>query len=179
LNNNKLIKSIKNNNLDLELNNYDINSQDIYLNKVENFFLKRGKIRKKKIIKHFLFIKLTLNNLFAYVYNYYNTKLKRNRYKVLRSKDLNFFSVSLGLTKYKGSARLSNIALEKAGSLLREKLVLNNIRFIHLVLHTRLNRKIKEFLRGFSRYSLIQIRRIIFFPKIAHNGTRLKSKKRL
>jgi len=126
-------------------------------------------------IRFFLFIKLTLNNLFGYVYNFYN--FKNVKTKKLLAK-LNFNSISLGMTKYKGPAKFSNIALETAGVLLSKKLRKLKIFKINLVLFTRLNRKIKEFLKGFSKIGKIKILRILFFSKFAHNGCRLKSKKR-
>ena len=134
------------------------------------------KKRKRKRIIYFLFLKFTLNNLFAYVYNFYN--YKRIKKKVKRSK-LNFISVSLGLTKFKGPAKNSPISLETAGLLLSKKVKFYlRIKKINLVLHTRLNRKVKEFLKGFSKYGGVKIRRILFFNKLAHNGCRLKNPKR-
>lgn len=137
---------------------------------------KSKKVRRRKFIKKriffFLFINLTVNNLFAYVYNFYLTsgrkRIKMNRFK--------FFSISSGLSKYSGKARLSNIALETAGRMFARKLYFNNVQKVNLVLNCRLNRKIKEFLKGLRG---IEIKRIFFFPKLAHNGCRLRARKRL
>lgn len=142
------------------------------INVIENKYKRRFK--KKRII-YFLFLKPTLNNLFSYVYNFYNYK-KVNK-KITRYK-LNFSSVSLGMTKYKGPAKNSNIALETAGLFLSRKLKLKNIYKVNLVLFKRLNRKIKEFLKGFSKMGRIKINKIFFLSKLAHNGCRLKNKKR-
>jgi hypothetical protein len=180
----------------IDINNNNLSSKELFSIKVKNLLEKKKKITK--IVKHFLFIKITLNNLFAYVYNFYNVKLKRNKYKILRSEDLDFCTVSLGLTKYKGPAKRSNISIERAGALLQQKLILKKINSINLVLNTRINRKIKEFLKGFftqriiyNKYihkykfkkhkmpPLVRIERIILFPKVAHNGPRLKNAKRL
>lgn len=137
--------------------------------------LRRKKVRRR--IRYFLFIKLTLNNLFPYVYNFYNFRRLQNK-KVVRYK-LNFTSMNLGMTGYKGPAKNSNIALETAGVLLAAKLKEKCIKKVNLVLFTRLNRKIKEFLKGLCKIGRLKIKYIYFFPKFAHNGCRLKSKKRL
>jgi hypothetical protein len=141
--------------------------------KANQFFL--NKQYKSLKINYFLFLKPTLNNLFGYVYNFYN--FKKIKKKITRYK-LNFTSISLGITKYKGPAKNSNIALETAGFLLAKKLHLKLITRVNLVLFTRLNRKFKEFLKGFVKLGRIKIKRIFFLSKIAHNGPRLKNKKR-
>jgi ribosomal protein S11 len=128
----------------------------------------------RKRIYFFLFINLTVNNLFAHVYNFYiATRKKRVKTKFDTFK---IFSISSGLSKYSGKARLSNIALETVGRMFAKKLYFNKIRKVNLVLTCRLNRKIKEFIKGLRG---IEIKRIFFFPKIAHNGCRLRSRKRL
>lgn len=133
------------------------------------------KLRKK--ITYFLFLKLTLNNLFSYIYNFYHYKRISKR-SVIKKK-LNFIGTSLGITKYKGPAKNSPISIETSGLLLAQKCrkILKKKQF-NLILFGRLNRKIKEFLKGFCKVGGMKIKRIILFSKLAHNGCRLKSKKR-
>lgn len=143
---------------------------------LKKYKLKEDNKKKKKRIKFFLFINLTVNNLFAHVYDFYLGSVKRRkRYK----SGFKVISISCGLSEYFGKARLSNIALETTGQLFAEKLVMNKIFWVNLVLSCRLNRKIKEFLKGLLSKKIIKIKKILFFPKLAHNGCRLRAKKRL
>lgn len=154
-----------------------MNKKNISILKLKKIKLldKFSKKKFQKKIIYFLFINLTLNNLFSYVYNFYN--FRKLAKKIIRYK-LNFMCSSLGITKYKGPAKFSNIALESSGILLAKKLKKKKINKVNLVLFTRLNRKIKEFLKGFVKIGRIKIKRIFFFSKFAHNGCRLKSRKR-
>jgi hypothetical protein len=134
------------------------------------------KKRFKKQINLCLFIKLTVNNLFGYVINFFDYQTQDD--KTRKFIKLKLISISLGVTGYKGPAKLSNVSLEKAGILLAKKLRKQNILTLNLILYTRLNRKIKEFLKGFTKTNKIKFKHVYFFSKCAHNGCRLKAKRR-
>jgi small subunit ribosomal protein S11 len=109
-----------------------------------------------------LFFKNSLNNLFCMVCD-------------VKGKE--FYWSSCGLAGFKGPARGTLYACEKAGLNLAHQLNKRGIKSCDLYLYTKYDRKIKEAVKAL-RSNRIRIKKIIVMPKMAHNGGRLAARKR-
>lgn len=136
--------------------------------------------RLHKRLKYWLFIKPTVSNLFTYVYDALRDPKEEEKLKLsgVYVKKPVFIGSSIGLTGYKGPTKSSFIAAEETGKKYAYSLKRKKIRRVNLVLLSRLNQRIREFLKGFCKTRFIKIRYIYFIPKRAHNGCRLRNKKR-
>lgn len=111
----------------------------------------------------FLLLKKSLNNLFCIVIN-------------IKGEIICY--TSCGIAGFKGPAKDTPYAAEQAGILLGKKLRLKKIFILDIFfLKIKVDRKIRDCLKGLYSQK-IKIKKIILLPKVAHNGLRLKKKKR-
>ncbi len=162
--------------------------------------------KQKKIVKRkenepdfWLFIKPTVNNLFVYIYNidvlrqksilkkrkFFKKKKKKlrkivkfNKLKKKRTYKVKFMCVSLGVSGYKGPTKTSYIAAEETGVLFSKKLHKKRLNVFNLVLLCRLNRRIRMFMKGLQRVNPLTFKYIYSMPRRAHNGSRVKKRRR-
>lgn len=109
-----------------------------------------------------LFFKNSINNLFCMVCD---------------DKGKEFYWSSCGVAGFKGPARSTLFACEKAGLHLAQQLLNKNVNKCTLYLYTKYNKKIKEAVKAIKS-SKIKIVGIVVLPKLAHNGGRLAKRKR-
>lgn len=165
-------------------------------NKKVIFFDK--KIKQKPVYKenapdYWLFIKPTVNNLFAYIYNidvlkeksllrmrkfFKKKNLKIQEPQKKKQNGVKFMCLSLGVSGYKGPTKSSYVAAEETGVLFNKKLKKKKLTIFNLVLLCRLNRRIKMFMKGLQRVNKLKFKYIYSMPCRAHNGSRVKKRRR-
>ena len=113
---------------------------------------------------YILLIKKTVTNIFCIVIN--------NKGKLI-------CYVTCGMLNYRsGQIKRSNYVFEQVGNKLGLKLFDKKIYKIdYFILQTKLDFRIRSCLKGLMK-KVLQIKKIIILPKIAHNGLRKKKKKR-
>lgn len=112
---------------------------------------------------YFLLVKKSLNNFFCVVINI---------------KGEIICSTSCGILGFKGPAKSTPYAANQSGVLLARKLKKKKIKVIDiLLLRIRVDRNIRDFIKGFYSQK-VSIKKIVVTPKLAHNGLRLKKKRR-
>lgn len=163
------------------------------------FFNNKQEIKQKGKEKEpdfWLFIKPTVNNLFVYIYNIdilrqksiskrrktvkKKKKLKKTRKlkKIKRTYKVKFMCISLGVSGYKGPTKTSYVAAEETGVLFSKKLHKKKLNVFNLVLLCRLNRRIRMFMKGLQRVNKLRFKYIYSMPRRAHNGSRVKKRRR-
>ncbi len=126
--------------------------------------------RSLKRVFYWMVLRPTLSNMFAYVYRIRLNKMRRRKKK--------FFTASLGMVGFSGPKKHSDIAMEKLGEFIGKKLKKRRIKRLNLVLRNRVSKRYKQFFRGF-RSSKIKFKYVYILPRIAHNGCRLKKRRKL
>lgn len=111
---------------------------------------------------YFLKIKITNNNIFLSITNEIGKE---------------FIGISAGSSGFSGPARATDYAAEQAGRNLGFLIRKKKIKEIILILTSRIERKIKAALKGLFSFK-IRLKKIIVVPKIAHNGVRLRKRRR-
>lgn len=122
--------------------------------------MKNLKLQK---IKYFLIIKKTLNNIFCIVIN---------------KKGEIICYTTTGIAGFKGASKTTPYAAEQTGKLLGKKL--KNLQIMYLdifFLQYRLDKIIRDCLKGLYTEK-IKVLKIKLFSKVAHNGMRLKKRRR-
>src|SRR5579875_2403453 len=152
------------------------------------YFVKKKKINKKKIyknnnIKFYLFLKFTLNNIFVYVYD---LNLKKS-FVLTKCFYTKYFYLSLGKVGFEGPSKEGKMAAFRLGLRFSSYLLKNKIYDLNIILFNKPNLRYKEFVKGllFNNRKIpvykfrIKIHYIYLMPKIAHNGCRLKKRRRV
>jgi hypothetical protein len=179
-----------------------VNQLFVFLKKLYKIVLKKKK--KKRKIKFFLCIKLTLNNMFIYIYRVrYDKKYKDNfvlkKFYFFKFREFKFFKTfSLGHVGYKGPTKNGSAAFHDLGYYVAKILKKWRIKKVNIILTMRLNKKIKDFFYGFRKFGVknlifnkklnvfyekiinyTKFRYIYIIPILAHNGSIIKTKKRI
>ena len=86
--------------------------------------------------------------------------------------------ISLGVSGYKGPTKTSYVAAEETGVLFSKKLYKKKLNIFNLVLLCGLNRRIRMFMKGLQRVNKLKFKYIYSMPCRAHNGSRVKKRRR-
>lgn len=169
-------------------NNLSVKKNALYLRRM--YLLKEGALwTHLRKINYYLILKFTLNNFFAYVYNREVLgrnmenlkKLLKRRSKEAVEQDkavVKCIYRSLGTVGFKGPAKKGDIAMYTVGKELGKRLFERRVRHVNLIIRNKMTRKVREFFRGLKEYK-IKFHYIYVIPKFAHNGCRLRKRKRL
>jgi ribosomal protein S11 len=123
------------------------------------FFYKKKKISKIKIFIH---IFRSVNNMFI---------------SVSAPKGRNLYSYSAGRTQFRGSKRLSPIAIETMGKTISSLLHNSKIKKVAVVFHTPVDFLVRALLRGLK--STLNFSSFRYHLNKPHNGLRLRASRRI
>jgi ribosomal protein S11 len=122
----------------------------------------KNSFRKKFKIKHYLHIFKSVNNVFV---------------NLTAPKGRSLFCYSAGRTFFKGSKRLSPIALETMGKIISKTFKASKVYKIFIVFHCRVDFRCRSLMRGMSKN--VAFSGFSYYLNKPHNGLRKRSTRRV